>query len=344
MEGPDATYGFGAGDWKCYTSAMPQCHGYGGTVSRRPACFAVRLASARPRGLAVLLALIVLAGPAAEPARCVGETLHSINYAFATQIGSGIYRVDGRTVHIYRVSLARRFRYPDPDSWGLRLVIRTTLGFYSLSFEDVIGGDLPDRFQTLSIVPELEFEAPVMRDYWRLLPFVAAGGGQDFQGGEFNFIFAAGVRNWFIWPWKAATHFRLGNRLVYSVATSGDVDFSDDFGLFETTADLRKPLGFSIFGHAMDGRSTSTTTRCGSLRIGKSGSPSGRSTRGGCWGSKFPASAWATGSTRRTRPSGSSSARPSRSPPGANAPPPSSSRPASSPGVEGHAERIRSIR
>ncbi len=203
--------------------------------------------------LRVALLYCVLSGLAAAQSRAEDQTPESVNYAFSTQLGSGIYTAGGRTIQIYRISLARRFRQADTAAWGLRLVVRTTLGFYDLRVEDILDSGIPKDIGTLAIVPELEFEAPAWRDNWQLLPFVGAGGGKDFQGGHFNYIVATGVRSRLIWPWKTATHIRLGNQLIYSVSTTRGLEFSDDFGLFETVADIRRPLGFAVGRHAMDG-------------------------------------------------------------------------------------------
>ncbi|UCH85298.1 MAG: hypothetical protein JSW50_06300 [Candidatus Latescibacterota bacterium] len=194
--------------------------------------------------------VFALKGPTPVPAQVVG--LESINYAFSTQLGSGIYTVNGRNIQIYRVSLARRLKAADADTWGYRLAVRTTLGFYNLKLDDILEQGIPDHVATLAILPELEFEAPRWYPNWHLLPFVGVGGGKDFQGGSFNYIFALGIRSRAIWPWGEKKHIRLGNQLVYSVATSRDVDFTDDFGMFETIVDVRRPLGFGIADHQLD--------------------------------------------------------------------------------------------
>jgi hypothetical protein len=149
--------------------------------------------------------------------------------------------------------LAKQFKDAGENNWGYRLVVRTTFGFYNLSIEDLIESGIPNHVGTLAVVPELEFETPRRRANWQLLPFFGAGAGKDFQGGRFNFIFAAGIRSRAIWPWAKKNHIRLGNQLIYSVATTRNVDFSDDFCMFDTTVDIRKPLGIGLWSHALDG-------------------------------------------------------------------------------------------
>jgi hypothetical protein len=166
-------------------------------------------------------------------------------------LGSGIYRVGDQTVQIYRLSVAIPLIPLDDRKWGLQLRLPLTFSFYNFQFEDILEGVFPERLATLALVPTAEFSLPVY-DNWALLPYGAFGGGRDFSGGEFNWIFAAGVRSIAIWPWKG-NHLRLGNRLVYTGYTTKGMDFVDDFAMFETGLDVRRPLGFDIRGIDIDG-------------------------------------------------------------------------------------------
>jgi hypothetical protein len=174
----------------------------------------------------------------------------SLNYAFATQLGSGIYSVNGRTVQIYRITVSPQIRSPE-ESWGLRIRLPLTFGFYDFKLEDVVEKGLPDRLGTLAFVPTAEFEFRLRREWW-LLPSAGMGLGKDFSGGEFNFIYALGVRSLAIFSFERSD-LRLGNRLVYTGYTSDSLDFVDDFGMFETGIDWRRPLGFELGGHVVDG-------------------------------------------------------------------------------------------
>ncbi len=196
--------------------------------------------------VAIFLCLISVQTPRAED-----QSAQTINYAFATQLGSGIYSINGRIIQIYRVTAPIPLRKPGEARLGIRLRLPVTLGFYDFKFEDVIDTGLPEDIGTLALVPEIEFELPRRVSNWRLLPFGGFGGGKDFQGGEFNFIFTTGVRSLVWWPWRKA-EIRLANRLVYSGYTTKQLSLIDDFGLFETGLDLRRPLGFRIFGKQAD--------------------------------------------------------------------------------------------
>ena len=173
------------------------------------------------------------------------------NYAFSTQLGSGIYTSSGGTVHVYRVGGSFTLRSLVSDSWGLKLRMPVTFGFYNFKLSDVLESGLPDRLATLALVPELRFEFPVA-ETWQLMPFAAAGVGRDFSADRVNYIFAGGVRSLATFDWRSVDLY-LGNRLFYTGYTTSDFEFGDDFGALESGLDARHSLGFSLGDHRVDG-------------------------------------------------------------------------------------------
>lgn len=175
----------------------------------------------------------------------------TVNFAFATQIGGGIYKVGGRTVQVYRVAGSIQLQSPDGHPFGIMLRFPITIGFFDFKIEDVLATGLPEDVATLALVPELTFEIRV-QDTWWLRPFGGLGLGKDFQGGALSVIYVLGVRSIAIWPWHA-NHIRLANRLIHSGYTNEDIDFVDDFGIFETGVDLRRGLSINVGQHEIDG-------------------------------------------------------------------------------------------
>jgi len=173
------------------------------------------------------------------------------NYAFATQLGSGIYEVDGRTVQIYRLTGALRLREMDDGKWGVLLRVPITFGFHNFKSSDILDIGLPEQLGTLALVPAIEFEYAVKKD-WILTPYLGAGAGKDFSGGSFNFIYAIGVRSLAMFRGRGNT-VRLGNRLVYTGYSNRDMEFVDDFAFFETGVDLRRGMGTKLGGLELDG-------------------------------------------------------------------------------------------
>lgn len=206
------------------------------------------------KSIITFAAAVVLCLLTAQASRAEDELGNTVNYAFATQLGSGIYNINGRIVQIYRITGTIPIRSSGEggeERLGLRLRVPLTIGFYDFRVEDIVDTGLPENIGTLALVPELEFELPRKKPNWRLLPFGGFGGGKDFQGGDFNFIFTAGIRSLVLWPWRRAA-IRLANRLVYSGYTTKQLTLIDDFGLLETGLDLRRPLGFTMFGKQAD--------------------------------------------------------------------------------------------
>jgi hypothetical protein len=98
----------------------------------------------------------------------------SINYVFATDLGSGVYDLDGRTLQIYRYTWRRDLRETREDQWGMRFTLPLTAGFFDFNPLDVIGSGPPRRVDSLSVVPGLELDY-LLGDDWHLIPYARAG-------------------------------------------------------------------------------------------------------------------------------------------------------------------------
>lgn len=202
--------------------------------------------------LVVLVACSVLEPPDVHGQKMprLGESPSPVlNHAFATHLGSGIYRVDGRMAYIYRFDTAATVARHDSMN-VLRLRFPLTAGFFDFEITDVINIGLPDHIATLSLVPTLEYDM-TMRSNWWLEPFLGAGGGRDFSTTTSSFIYAAGIQSFAFFLW-GATDVRLGNRLVYSGYTTLEASFVDDFAFFESGVDFRRMLGLRIAGYDLD--------------------------------------------------------------------------------------------
>src|SRR5262245_2680595 len=75
-----------------------------------------------------------------EEDEAVGE---SINYVFATDLGSGIYDLDGRTLQIYRFTWRKDLREPQESAPGVRFELPMTFGFFDFSPIDVVSSGPP---------------------------------------------------------------------------------------------------------------------------------------------------------------------------------------------------------
>ena len=140
----------------------------------------------RPRSAPIHLAITLLASWC--PLDAGADTLRQaerdlVNFAFATQLGSGIYTVDGRTVQIYRLPFARRLSEPEDGRPGVRLTLPVTVGLFDFALGDLVDEGIPTDLETLSAALGVELEFP-LGESWRLLPYVEAGHAWDFHSDQ----------------------------------------------------------------------------------------------------------------------------------------------------------------
>lgn len=103
-----------------------------------------------------------------------GDEQNVVNFAFATQLGSGVYSVSGRTLQVYRLPFGHELKSAADAGFGIELTLPVTFGFYDFELQDVADGDIPDSVDSVSFVPGLTFVFE-MSDDWRLEPYVEAG-------------------------------------------------------------------------------------------------------------------------------------------------------------------------
>ena len=145
------------------------------------------------RGLPLLILSIATAhaqspGDARED-EAVGE---SINYVFATDLGSGVYDLGGRTLQIYRYTYRRELRETTPDQLGARFVLPVTAGFFDFSPIDVISSGPPTRVDSFSVVPGFELDYLLPGD-WHVIPYVRTGFSVASSSVD-GWLYGAGVR------------------------------------------------------------------------------------------------------------------------------------------------------
>lgn len=176
-----------------------------------------------------------------------------MSYAFATELGSGIYDFCGRQLQIYRLPFYFILRdaelAPAGAQPGLRITLPVTVGFLDFSPRDVISGGLPSSIDSFSIVPGVEFDIR-LRDTWRLKPYARAGGG--FAGGvPDSWLYGAGLRSELSRsdsPWAT----RVVNDLGYvGVSFAGGLP-GDDFARLRSGVELRRGTGWRRRSQELD--------------------------------------------------------------------------------------------
>jgi hypothetical protein len=141
--------------------------------------------------------LLFLVFPAAH-AQAPGETREdeavgeSINYVFATDLGSGVYDLGGRTLQIYRYTYRRELRETTRDRMGARFVLPVTAGFFDFSPIDVISSGPPTRVDSFSVVPGVELDYLLPGD-WHVIPYARTGFSVASSSVD-GWLYGAGVR------------------------------------------------------------------------------------------------------------------------------------------------------
>jgi hypothetical protein len=174
----------------------------------------------------------------------------SINYVFATDLGSGIYEFDGRTLQIYQLTYEKSLRDATAERAGVYFELPVTFGFFDFKTVDVLTHGLPDRVDSFSVVPGIGLDY-LLRDDWHLLPYARAGFSVASSSVN-GWLYGAGVRlerRRDFHGWDSLTR----SELAYAGAEYRDDVPSDQFLRLRQGFDLTHALGWHLGGdHAAD--------------------------------------------------------------------------------------------
>jgi hypothetical protein len=143
-------------------------------------------------GLAALLLASAAWGQTATPAEEDDAVGQSVNYVFATDLGTGVYDLGGRTLQIYRYTYQHEYREPREDQLGVRFVLPLTAGFFDFSPVDVIREGPPSRVDSVGVVPGFELDY-LLPGGWHLIPYARAGFSVASSSVD-GWLYGAGVR------------------------------------------------------------------------------------------------------------------------------------------------------
>ena len=166
-----------------------------------------------------------------------------ITYVYATWIGSGIYKVKGRSVAMLRLPFRYTLKDQEGERAGLRLLLPVTVGLHRFTGDTQTVG-------SVAFVPGIEYEIPI-RENLRFKPFLQAGFGKDLSGGDTAGIYGVGNRTRYTIPWKRF-EFSLGNTLGvlgHSVWGGGN---SEIVGMFELGVEALHPTNIKLGGEEID--------------------------------------------------------------------------------------------
>jgi hypothetical protein len=193
----------------------------------------------------VLAVLLSSSLSRAQEVKPPGDGSDLINFVYASQLGTGIYQVDGRSVQVYRIPVSFRLRTIEDDGWGLRLKFPLTVGLYNFDPIDIVAGEFPEDLATLSLVPGVEFALPVKKR-WHLTPFGEFGAAVDLNSErDYTLVYSIGLRSR-AWFHSGKVTFTLGNEIRFAGSHRVGGDPNDGFTRFETGIDALHPLPFRM--------------------------------------------------------------------------------------------------
>jgi hypothetical protein len=190
----------------------------------------------------LLLVLIAAAhAPVARAQSLLSRDEQNVaNFAFATQLGSGVYSVSGRTLQIYRLPFSRTLKSADDSGFGIELTLPVTLGFYDFELQDVGDGDIPTDVDALSFVPGLTlvFE---LGPRWTLEPYAEAGIARARDVDADSSVYAGGLRSLYAFDGQGFDCL-LRNDLTFAGVDLRGAGGSNRFTRLQTVVTARRPF------------------------------------------------------------------------------------------------------
>ena len=198
-------------------------------------------ANALKKSFVVLALLAVTVAPVARAQTLLSRDEQNVaNFAFATQLGSGVYSVSGRTLQIYRLPFSHPLKSMDDSGFGVELTLPVTFGFYDFELQDTAHGDIPTDVDAVSFVPglTLEFE---LRPGWTLEPYVEAGIARARDVDADSYVYAGGLRSLYAFDGQGFD-WLLRNDLTFAGVDLRGTEGSNHFTRFQTVVTARRPF------------------------------------------------------------------------------------------------------
>lgn len=188
---------------------------------------------------ALLLAVAWLPAAGAQ-SLLSGDEQNVANFAFATQLGSGVYSVSGRTLQIYRLPFSHPLPSADESDSAITLTLPVTFGFFDFELQDIEDSGLPTRVDSLSFVPGLRFAFEVAPD-WTLEPYAEAGIARAADANAHATVYAAGVASLYAFDGRVFD-WLLRNDLVWAGVDVRGASGQDRFVRLQTVVTARRPF------------------------------------------------------------------------------------------------------
>jgi hypothetical protein len=185
-----------------------------------------------------VVAAATLACAVANPAFAAEDraAVSTINHAFATELGTGVYDLGGQSIFVLRVTPRHVLREATAERSGIRLVAPIAAGSFDFNPFEGVGAEVPDRIDSFSLMPGVEFDF-VKPDGWTLTPWVRAGASFS-DGHSDGLLFGVGTRLSWSGEIDGIIVDRLHELVLASVDYHGDIS-GDRFMRLRNAVDLR---------------------------------------------------------------------------------------------------------
>lgn len=170
-----------------------------------------------------------------------GDEQNVVNFAFATQLGSGVYSVSGRTLQIYRLPFSYALKSEDDSGFGIELTLPVTFGFFDFELQDVANGDIPTDVDALSFVPGLSLVHEA-GPRWRLGSYAEAGVSKARDVEADSTVYAGGLVSLYELGGQGFD-WQLRNDFTYAGVDLDGAEGSDQFIRFQTVLTARRAAG-----------------------------------------------------------------------------------------------------
>jgi hypothetical protein len=186
---------------------------------------------------------------AAEADVLSSNEVELVHFAFASQLGSGIYTLDGRTLQIYRLPFAWQVSEPRDGRPGLRFELPTTVGLFDFEPADLVEEGLPDQLDTLSLGLGVELDFP-LGERWHLVPYAEVGRAWRVGEGTDYSTWSASLHGRAEYPVNDA-RLRLQAGVLWA-GVEGLYGERADFARAEAGLEARWLLDFDVAGETAD--------------------------------------------------------------------------------------------
>jgi hypothetical protein len=215
---------------------------------------------------------LLAATAAAAPAPLSSSEQAVLNFGFATQLGSGIYSLSGRTLQVYRLPFGYDLPHEDEAPLKVRLTLPLTIGFLDFEPQDVVDTGLPEQLDSFSFVPGVELDY-ALNEHWALQPFAEAGIARDRNTEVDQRVYSLGLRSRYDLE-RGPVDWEAYGEVVHVVVEQVSFDQTDDFTRLRFGLTARRPFALAQTGRRPDFLAYGFTESFTDAPAGPAGEPS----------------------------------------------------------------------